>query len=342
MKVYQFISTFLFLLIFSGCLSAQTITIGQFVVANTYLDNNNKIEVTDDADAPILIALSASRPSFFDKPVQLEAKLVFIGQNGEYDASSIVTFSTADFVGSSAFSINKENISATILSTNNNGQLKVKYRYYAQGYSGEPDGWTEWFTKTDKHYTTVNLTPVPVTTFVGPDQICDEGTYTITNPGVITLQNATNIATLTNLGNNQWKVTREVGASGIVRIKSMVSNNVYTKDVIVGTPLSAISGPSNIYALRGAGIQDAIFSVSLPIPGVTYTWSVVGGSPGRVIFPSGTTGTSVIIHVKNHDNLGTNPFNYTMRLTTTNTCGTSSYSTHSLKVHPAQPGGGPL
>lgn len=276
MKVYQFISTFLFLLFFSGCLSAQTITIGQFVVANTYLDNNNKIEVTDDADAPILIALSASRPSFFDKPVQLEAKLVFIGQNGEYDASSIVTYSTADFVGSSAFSINKENISATILSTNNNGQLKVKYRYYAQGYSGEPDGWTEWFTKTDKHYTTVNLTPVPVTTFVGPDQICDEGTYTITNPGVITLENATNIATLTNLGNNQYKVTRIGNANADAILKSVSVGNVGSKTINVGTPSPKMTGASNVNTM---GIFH--YSISSGTAGSSVEYSIM--APASVI-----------------------------------------------------------
>jgi len=316
MKVYQFISTFLFLLIFSGCLSAQTITIGQFVVANTYLDNNNKIEVTDDADAPILIALSASRPSFFDKPVQLEAKLVFIGQNGEYDASSIVTFSTVDFVGSSAFSINKENISATILSTNNNGQLKVKYRYYAQDYSGEPDGWTEWFTKTDKHYTTVNLTPVPVTTFVGPDQICDEGTYTITNPDVITLENATNIATLTNLGNNQYKITRIGSGNGIINIKSTTDNISSFRKVNIGSPSPTISGQNIVWSGN-----EYYYVITKNDPNSTIDVLQAGG-PGLPyqVEKYGDSGIKLTTSFIGND---VNDYIIRLRVTETNVCGTS-------------------
>ena len=66
----------------------------------------------------------------------------------------------------------------------------------------------------------------PPTTFTGPSSICTDGTYTITNPGTISLENASGIATLTALGNNQWKVTRIGNNSGLIILKSINADNV--------------------------------------------------------------------------------------------------------------------
>lgn len=212
------------------------------------------------------------------------------------------------------------------------GKLKSKYRLAFNGNIGAWKG-----TLTDFGYTfdtTLKIT--------GEGTICVEEVYEVDQGAVVTLENASGIATLTNLGGDQYKIVRTPNANGKIVLKVVRNSMVATKNIEVGSPQVSINGPSTINALSGIGIQDATFSVALPTPGSTYTWSVIGGSPGRVIFPSGNTGNSVIVHVKNHDNLGTNPFNYTIRVTTTNACGISSYSTRTFKVYPAQPGGGPL
>lgn len=82
----------------------------------------------------------------------------------------------------------------------------------------------------------------------GPSQICDEGTYTITNPGTITLVNATGIATLTALGNNQWKVTRTGTANGVVKLRSTSNGKTYEKEILIGAKINGyISGNPTVF-----------------------------------------------------------------------------------------------
>jgi hypothetical protein len=71
-------------------------------------------------------------------------------------------------------------------------------------------------------------------TVSGPDNICTDGIYKIINPGVISLHDASGIATLTDLGNNQWKVERVGAASGQISIANSVSGNIYSKRINVG------------------------------------------------------------------------------------------------------------
>jgi len=88
---------------------------------------------------------------------------------------------------------------------------------------------------------------LPDPTITGDAIICSESIYTITSASAVTLENATGIATLTSLGNNQYKVTRLNAANGVVTIKATNANgNVVNKNITIGTlkPL-AINGPSN-------------------------------------------------------------------------------------------------
>lgn|GEM_PF-972904 len=111
-------------------------------------------------------------------------------------------------------------------------------------------------------------------TFSGPDNICTDGIYTIVNPGVISLQDALGIATLTDLGNNQWKVERVGTASGLISIISSVAGNIYRKLITVGDAQfteTALNGPSmaiwgqdhNIEIIPPAGLNQYDLEVGL-------------------------------------------------------------------------------
>lgn len=177
------------------------------------------------------------------------------------------------------------------------------------------------------------LTVVNVANFIGPSQVCSEATYTIERPDAITLENATGIATLTALGNNQWKITRTGTANGVVKLRSTSNGKTFDKEIIIGMPNPNIVGPSNITAPTAGKTQDYSFNIT-PIAGATYQWSFEGSS--NVSFPSSTTDSSVIIWVKSHT--GTAPYFCKLRLKVTTECGTSDFIDYNVKITPAQGG----
>ena len=92
------------------------------------------------------------------------------------------------------------------------------------------------------------LTVVNVPNFIGPSQLCSEVTYTIERPGTVSLVNAAGIATLTALGNNQWKVSRIGGSStnGTVKLRSTVAGKSFDYDIVIGGGYAtSIQGPSS-------------------------------------------------------------------------------------------------
>ncbi|MBE8719769.1 hypothetical protein C4F40_03380 [Sphingobacterium sp. Ka21] len=101
---------------------------------------------------------------------------------------------------------------------------------------------------------------------------------------MITLENATNIATLTNLGNNQYKITRIGSANGNVLLKSVQNSLTVTKSIRVGPEDPRIFGPAGPLACTGL----YTFSVS-PVAGATYNWTVVGAPPNSLHNTSGPT-----------------------------------------------------
>ncbi|EEI89488.1 putative flavastacin, partial [Sphingobacterium spiritivorum ATCC 33300] len=60
-----------------------------------------------------------------------------------------------------------------------------------------------------------------------PSSICNSGIYTVTSGTSVTLQYATNIANVTSLGNNQYRITRIGNANGTVTLKSLLNGNAY-------------------------------------------------------------------------------------------------------------------
>lgn len=75
---------------------------------------------------------------------------------------------------------------------------------------------------------------------IGPSEICTEEIYTVQYASSVTLENATGIATLTDLGNGQWKVTK-TGGAGEVTLKAYHPLFTATKIIKVGAPFE-ISG----------------------------------------------------------------------------------------------------
>ncbi|MBB5648458.1 M12 family metallopeptidase [Pedobacter cryoconitis] len=141
----------------------------------------------------------------------------------------------------------------------------------------------------------------------GPDQICTEGTFT-SSTGAVTIENASGIATLTSLGNNQWKVNRIGNANGKVKLNS---TNTY-KEVTIGTYNNITNNGGNTIA---GGINTGI-SAEISASNATYIWEATGG-----IVVSGQGTPNVVVRPgANNSSTVSNAFG--LRLTFSNSCGT--------------------
>lgn len=206
-----------------------------------------------------------------------------------------------------------KNYTFRLQSNNKVGTVYLRFRYYKKNYPASSNGWTGM--NSGGSWETIDANLPPPTTFSGPDQICAEGIYTITNPGTITLENANGIATLTEFGNNQWKVTRIGEASGKIQLKSELAQNNYRKDIHLGTSPSVVNGPSII---RTNGIFN--FSISrTPEASIEYT----------VMAPTGVELTRIddTNFSLNVTTPSTNGSTLMVRVTvkTTDSCGTNQY-----------------
>lgn len=259
----------LFFLIVSNISLAQNanVYISNFDVENSALKNGKIQYFNSTGDTSYNFRFIIGR-NFATTPmpaIRITAIAVFDNYGTEYAASDSLYFTQSDF---SAFNGTETQIISkkfTLKSNKKVGSLKLKYRFLVSypGYSG----WTNWF-YSNKTFQTQQYEPViPNPTFTGPSSICTDGTYTITNPGTITLENASGIATLTSLGNNQWKVTRIGNNSGSVTLKSISATNVISTFAInVGGDFSftgrPIVNPGQIYTYTvDASVNNVSFSV---------------------------------------------------------------------------------
>ncbi|WP_257667740.1 M12 family metallopeptidase [Parapedobacter tibetensis] len=147
----------------------------------------------------------------------------------------------------------------------------------------------------------------------GPAHICNDGTYTI-SAGTVSLDNATGIATLTALGNNQYQISRIGNASGVVTLKSTVGGNTTSRSIYVGYNTIQL-GIDNMVDLQGDGTGSANRFTVLEGSGVyryfgvltifntteaptTYTWSKVSGSTGIPTVYWNSLGPRVTVYSK--------------------------------------------
>src|SRR5690606_25815572 len=244
----------------STFVNGQAIEISQFSFSSSVWDGSTKtLTVKRTGQSTYLTSVALSR---INLPEWTSAGLSF---NVEVEAfakkknstqlvkiSDEIKFATSDFVGTTSTTIAKYptlTIPAGFIDEDG-GNIIIKWRFYKENYPPPYDqnGWTEWYTADAEINLKLEPAVLPPTTFAGPDQICDEGIYTITNPGTISLENASGIATITDLGNNQWQVERINNAVGTVVLKSLVGSNAYDKTIRIGTD-TPISITGNSYSL---------------------------------------------------------------------------------------------
>lgn len=158
------------------------------------------------------------------------------------------------------------------------GKLKT---YYMSEYDAVNKGWQN---RLEANYKR-NITVVQVPNFIGPSQICDAATYTIERPDVVTLENASGIATLTALGNNQWKVTRIGNASGPINLISTSSGKVYKQYIHIG-PIFQGQIDGDLALKRGwSNRLYSLFTSGGPY--TNHKWTI---SDNRItMVPNGTT-----------------------------------------------------
>ncbi|KKO91752.1 hypothetical protein AAW12_08810 [Sphingobacterium sp. Ag1] len=206
------------------------------------------------------------------------------------------------------------------------GKLKTHFK---SDYDAVNNSWNPGIVAVAK--STRNITVINVPNFIGPSQLCGEATYTIERPSAITLENATGIATLTALGNNQWKVTKIGSNSGTVQLVSTSGGKRYTKSITVGTLPPRISGPQTVtsnnsytYSVYKSDPNSTLSIEAYAGPGMPYTLNVVGNQI-----------------TLNTNSIGGNVRDYYIQLkaTETNSCGTSIQTVYSVRF---RGGDGPI
>ena len=248
MKIIKnFLIAFFVLLMCNNAFSQNNIVNdADFSPPNSALQNGKIIVQTHTNQESITLALNLVRWAGSESK-QLEAEGYFILDinSSELILSDVVTFSNSDFSPSYAIISQPKFIPITFKANLVKiGTVKFKFREKTNG------AWTA-YRYSSKNFTTAYYIPpvvTPVTEISGPDNLCTEATYTITNPGAVTLENAVGIATLTALSNNQWKVTRTGQANGTIKLTSTLNGIKSTKDIKIGAIINGeISGISTIF-----------------------------------------------------------------------------------------------
>lgn len=145
----------------------------------------------------------------------------------------------------------------------------------------------------------------------GPNLVCNEGTYTV-NAGTVSLANSSGIATLTSLGNGQYKVTRTGSANGVVTLTSTIGTSTSSKNISVGgfvtlgiksmRSLQSNATADRFVVLEGNGNYKysgtlEIENVNKSVP-TTYSWSLLSGSTGAPFINWHASGNSVTVESK--------------------------------------------
>ncbi len=214
---------------FSALAQNSNVYVDSFALPNSALKDGKISYYNPGGDTTIKFSFALYRNFPPPKPA-IRIKAIAVFDDGfEYAASDSIYLSQADFTREDGALSKQIESSFTLESGRKEGVLKIKYQFQvnATGYSG----WTPWYYGT-KTFTTEMY--VPPTTFSGPSQICSDAIYTLSNPGSISLENASGIATLISLGNNQWKITRTGTATGKIFIKSILGTKIYKKEISIG------------------------------------------------------------------------------------------------------------
>ncbi|WP_149525660.1 hypothetical protein [Sphingobacterium hotanense] len=166
-----------------------------------------------------------------------------------------------------------------------------------------------WFISGTKQFSFVK--DYPISTITGPKVICDEGIYTITNvvyPGQITLDQPDSIATLTHIGNNQWKITK-IG-EGKIKIVSTLGPNVVKKEISLGArnDLGTFRVSPRI---MGVGTYYIYYEDPEEMINPVANWTISSTSNNVQIFPDGPDKAVIHINSWNSNQLSANSITVT-------------------------------
>lgn len=261
--------------------------------------------------------LSGPSGTWPDLPIKAEIALSFYNTDFPSTVIDVINVSASDWYGPQytvSKVIEKDIVipAGAVTLAKPNSSIKVAWRFYKQGYPSpyNTDGWTDWV---DKYYDDMKLNPnqIPQTAFTGPNSVCDEGIYTITNPYTVSLENASGIATLTALGNNQWKVTRTGTANGVVKLRSTFNGKIFEKEIMIGGSLAiGFDNLNNMQAFNHEyfkvlpGTGNLKYSGSMTITNLNstghtdYKWSLVSKSPGNPIVSWSGAGPNLSVSSK--------------------------------------------
>lgn len=258
MKLVKILSV-IALLILSKFASAQLINLETVMYPFAPKENgeillNYNQPTTIYATFTVSRALSATTNLWPDLPIKAEIGLYLLNSSGPNTQISVINISNSDWYGpqyAASKVIEKEIVipAGAVTLANPSTSILAQWRFYKEGYPSpyNINGWTDWV---NKMYTPVKLNPnqIPGSTFTGPASICDEGIYTISNPYTVSLENASGIATLTALGNNQWKVTRIGTANGVVSLRSIKNGKIFEREIMIGARINGgISGSTTVF-----------------------------------------------------------------------------------------------
>ncbi|SKB36173.1 hypothetical protein SAMN05660841_00013 [Sphingobacterium nematocida] len=168
---------------------------------------------------------------------------------------------------------------------------------------------------------------------LGAGQLCNEEVFNIYYASNVTLENATGIATLTDLGNGQWKVTK-IG-NGNVILKATNANKIVEKRILIGAATivgdiisgnSAITPPNSGYSIYDYEIStDAVNQIEW----VSSGWSDVivqfNGNRASLSVPANNTSTNKTVQLK---------------VRVLNACGNSDYVYKNITIYKSGGGSG--
>jgi len=264
---------YILLLVFCKFGFAQRIVVDRVNFSNIPIVNN-EVQVNYDSQTVLKVGFLLARPvqePWGSLPIKGEIKVFYYKDNQEVNIIDVVTFNKSNWDNSVYSNFIERDIflpAYSVSVANPKIQVLTKWRYYKEGYP-DPEttnGWTEWYSAGSITFA-LNPDRVPPSTFSGPNSTCGESVYTISNPYTVSLENATGVATLTALGNNQWKVTRIGNAVGTVYLRSTYQGKVFNYPIEVSSEMKGtIDGPVGIKQ----GWNDNYFYFK-PEPGMDYT-----------------------------------------------------------------------
>lgn len=299
---------------------------------------NNEVQVNYNFQTVLKVGFLLARPvqePWGSLPIKGEIKVFYYKDNQEVNIIDVVPFDRSNWDNSVFSKFIERNIflpANSVTLANPKIQVLTKWRYYKEGYPDpeNTDGWTNWYNAGSITFA-LNPNSITPTTFSGPSSICGDGIYTLNTPYSISLINAEGKATLTPLGNNQWKVSRISNASGRIILRSASGFKNFDKDIVLGSPTSKDITNGFEGNLSPGVIYD--FELKSGFQMDSFDWSVIGGT-----IISGKNSSTVKVKIDMNPYQGLN--NFSISLNYTGECGSGSVSANRYVNSSGSGGGG--